>query len=168
MSAKKQLGELENKMKQRRKYRPQSRKRAAPPYVNTFLGWNYVQINLPFVFFGKWGYTGKYSGIEKRAESSSKAAPGIMVPIMACPLFFPWYFEQFLHWFFRPWHGKFYDGDGHTETYWLPAVLIVWGIYFNINVLYIELLYRCDISPVGAEWIYKFCWALILEVWNQF
>lgn len=153
-------------MKQRRKYRPQSRKRAAPPYANTFIGFNYVQLNLPFFIFGKWGYTGKFSGVKDRAKSSSKAAPGVMIPIMVVPLLFPWYFEQMLHRFFADLQFSFYKGDGHTETYWLPAVVVVWFIYAAINVAYLEILYQLEWSPVGAQWVFRWTIELVFRIWD--
>ncbi len=142
------------------------RKYGKPGYSNTFIGFNYVQLNLPFFCFGKWGYTGKLSGVQARAKSSSKAAPGVMIPIMVVPLLFPWYFEQMLHRFFADMHVKFYDGDGHSETYWLPAVVIVWVIYAGINVCYLEILYQLEWSPVGAKWVFEWTVKIIVAIWR--
>lgn len=153
-------------MKQRRKYRPQSRKRAAPPYANTFFGFNYVMLNLPFIWWGKVGFTGKLKGVQQRAESVSKPAPGILIPVMVCPLIMPWFIEQFILWLIEPFRARYYKGNGHTEAVNIAGAGVAWLIYALIWLGYLELAHQNGLSPVGAVWVLnKF--AIIAKIFVQ-
>ena len=127
-------------------------------YKNTLIGLNYVMLNIPFIWWGKMGFTAKFSGVKKRAKSVSDAMPGRAIPVMAVVLPFPWYFEQFMLWLLEGTRAKYYKGDGHTEALWFPGVIAAWLIQASINLVYLELLHQAGISPVGAAWGIK--WGL--------
>jgi hypothetical protein len=97
----------------------------------------YVMIFIPHFWVVKIGYTGTRRGINKRASSVSKAAPGIAIPVGAMILPFAWHTEQALHGLFGGLRWSFYKGDGHTETFLFPAhivVVVVWfGMWLNLK-----------------------------------
>lgn len=127
-------------------------------YKNTLIGLNYVLLNIPFVWWGKMGFSSTLSGVKKRAKSVSDDMPGWALPIMAVILPMPWYFEQFMLWLLEGARARYYKGDGHTEALWFPGVIVAWVIQYSINLFYLEILHQAGISPVGAVWAIK--WTL--------
>lgn len=133
------------------------------PYKYTLVGINYVMLNIPFIWWGKVGYTGRLKGVRQRSQSTSEAAPGILIPIMVCVLPLPWFIEQAMLKLLSPTRSRYYRGDGHTEAVNLAGVLAAWLIYACVWLLYIEIAYQYDLSPVGAMWVInKF--AILLKI----
>lgn len=133
------------------------------PYKYRILGFNYVLLNIPFLWWGKVGFTGKLKGVSRRAQSTSEAAPGILIPVMVCILPMPWFIEQAVLWLLSPFRAKYYRGDGHTEAVNFTGVLAAWLIYACVWLLYIEIAHQYDLSPVGAMWVInKF--AILLKI----
>lgn len=96
-----------------------------PPKTSLFFGFgiNYLMINFPFIIFCKYGYTGTHKGIGNRRKSVDKDMPGIPIPVFFVPTFFAYALEQWFHDQIRPLRANFYKGQGHTETYWIVAVI---------------------------------------------
>lgn len=122
-------------------------------YKYTPIGLNYVLLNVPFIWWGKVGFTGKLKGVRQRSQSTSDAAPGILIPIMVCVLPLPWFIEQAMLKLLSPTRSRYYRGDGHTEAVNLAGVLAAWLIYACVWLAYLEVAYQYDISPVGAVWV---------------
>lgn len=125
------------------------------PYKYTPIGFNYVMLNIPFIWWGKVGYTGRLKGVRQRSQSTSEAAPGILIPIMVCILPLPWFIEQGVLKLLSPTRSRYYRGDGHTEAVNIGGVLAAWLIYALIWLAYLELAYMYELSPVGAVWVLK-------------
>lgn len=123
------------------------------PYKYRLLGFNYVMLNLPFIWWGKVGFTGKLKGVRQRSQSTSDAAPGILIPVMVCPLIMPWFIEQFILWLIEPFRARYYKGDGHTEAVNIAGAGVAWLIYALIWLGYLELAYQNSLAPVGAVWV---------------
>jgi fatty acid desaturase len=49
--------------------------------------------------------------------------PGTPIPIFFVVTFFAYDIEQAFHGIMRPLRANFYKGSGHTETYWVLAVI---------------------------------------------
>lgn len=130
------------------------------PYKYRILGFNYVLLNIPFLWWGKVGFTGKLKGVGRRAQSTSEAAPGILIPVMVCILPAPWFIEQAVLWLLAPFRAKYYRGDGHTEAVNIGGVVVAWLLYGAIWLIYIEIAFQNGFSPVGAmevlEWVLFF------------
>lgn len=113
--------------KTRRPFKAQSKSRA---------GWVlYLMVHFPLVFFVKIGITGRTA--TARANDIDEAVWGVPIPV--CVVFVPgaYMWEQMLHRICRPIGVRFYDGDGASEWFLLPAaipavafMLFVWGLYF--------------------------------------
>lgn len=87
------------------------------------LGINYLLLNIPLVVFCKYGYTGLGVGVKKRAAGIDRDMPGLPFPIFFVVTFFAYDAEQWLHRLMKPLRADFYKGSGHTETYFVLAVL---------------------------------------------
>lgn len=135
-----------------------------PSYANRLIGVNYVFMNLPFIVIGKVGFSSLWSGVKKRAASTSKAAPGILIPIMICPLPFPWHVEQFMHWLIADCKVSYYKGDGHTEAVNIFGYGLAWLIYFSINLIYIEIAHRYGFLPFGAFDVLEFIFGVLNQL----
>lgn len=122
-------------------------------YKYRLIGFNYVLLNLPFVWWGKVGFTGKLKGVGRRAQSASKPAPGILIPVMVCILPMPWFIEQAVLWLLAPFRASYYRGDGHTEAVNIAGVAVAWLIYVAIWLAYLEIAYQNGLAPVGAMWV---------------
>ena len=98
------------------------------------IGVVYCLIYIPNVLAIKVGYTGVSVG--SRVKSVSAAVFGFVFPLGAFVLPFAWHVEQILHWLLRGLRWNFYNSEGHTETFVLPAhfivLPIVWfGMYLD-------------------------------------
>jgi len=111
-----------------------------PPFNTIGFGIVYVMIYFPAIWFVKIGYTGTRSGISKRAKSVSRSAPGIAIPVGFMVLPFAWHIEQFFHNLFGGLRSSFYKGDGHTETFFFPAhimIVIVWAVmWLELRIIF--------------------------------
>ena len=87
------------------------------------VGINYLLINVPLVVFCKYGYTGLDVGVKKRTAGINRDMPGFPIPIFFVITIFAFSFEQAFHNVMRPLRANFYKGSGHTETYWILAIL---------------------------------------------
>lgn len=86
-------------------------------------GWIvYLMVHFPFVWWWKIGTTGRSA--TARAEDIDEAVFGFPVPVFVVWMPGAYLFEQFLHRLCRGLHVDFYKGDGHTEWFWIPAVII--------------------------------------------
>ena len=95
----------------------------------------YLMLHIPFVFFVKIGITTKTAS--RRAAQINRAMFGFPVPIMV--IFVPNArgVEAAWHRLCADLSVRFYKGDGHTEWFWIPAgvpvfgvgVLYWWGLY---------------------------------------
>lgn len=83
----------------------------------------YLMINVPLLIFVKSGITG--STAKKRAKQVSEAAPGFAIPIFFVVTFFSYELEQWSHRTLKAINVRYYKGDGHTEWFLLPAVIII-------------------------------------------
>jgi hypothetical protein len=99
------------------------------------LGINYLLVNIPLVIFCKYGYTGLNVGVKKRTAGINKDMPGFPIPVFFVITFFAYDVEQAVHRLMKPLRANFYKGSGHTETYWVLALLpafcimvVLWGI----------------------------------------
>ena len=137
-----------------------SKRRKSKPF--TLPKFNFLGIGLVYVLWYlsrphvvKIGYTGTVSGVNKRAESVSRAAPGIAIPVAAMIMPFAWNIEQTAHFLFEGLRWDFYKGQGHTETFVFPAhisILIVWfGMYLNF---------------IAAKWLWFNCFSYIYNAYN--
>lgn len=104
--------------------RRRSKKPFALPKFN-FLGIGivYVLIYIPQIYAVKIGYTG--SSVGSRVRGTSKAVFGFTIPVFFMVIPLAWHTEQTLHWLLSPLRYDFYKGDGHTETFFLPAGFFV-------------------------------------------
>lgn len=102
----------------------------------------YLQLNIPFLFWVKIGYTGLFS-LKQRTRQVDKDTPGVLIPIPLVIVPGALYIEKQMH----RWLGKyapflkirFYRGDGKTEWYWFPAAILpvgfaaaTWYFYYLI------------------------------------
>ena len=98
-------------------------------------GWIlYLMANIPFFWLWKIGITG--GNVFKRAKAVDKDAPGVPVPVFFIVVPGAYFIEQALHGLFFQWRTNYYDGDGHTEWFKIPAapptflfMLFGWGVY---------------------------------------
>lgn len=107
------------------------------------LGINYLLLNVPFVVFCKYGYTGLNVGVQKRAAGIDKDMPGFPIPIFFVVTFFALDVEQWVHGLMKPLRANFYKGSGHTETYWFLAILPAFCIMCILWVLNGLIFYGC-------------------------
>lgn len=99
----------------------------------------YLMLNIPLVCFVKSGVTGIGVGTSKRAKQVDRAAPGVPFPIFFVPTF--WYkgFENWSHRRFAYLSAMYYEGDGHTEWFWLPVAVPVICVMSLIWYAYLVL-----------------------------
>ena len=113
------------------------------------IGINYLLINIPLLVFCKYGYTGLHVGVKKRTAGIGRAMPGFPFPIFFVITPFAYQIEQIVHWLFNPLRANFYKGDGHTETYFvlavIPALLIMCALW-AINIFIALFLWRIFVS----------------------
>lgn len=99
-------------------------------------------IHFPLVFFWKAGITGKTPG--KRARSIDSDMWGFPIPIMFTVIPFGAYrFEQVMKDLWEPFSVDFYDGDGHTEWFF-----IIGGILILTCVLIVNLMWFLAIAAI--------------------
>lgn len=110
-------------MSRRRKSKPFT----LPKFRFAGLGIVYLLIFIPQIWAVKVGYTGVSIG--SRVNGTSKAVFGFTFPIgfVVCP--FAWHVEQWMHRMMAGLRLDFYKGDGHTETFWIPAAAIAYPIF---------------------------------------
>lgn len=113
-------------------------KKFARPKTSLFLGLGivYLLIYFPQMWAVKVGYTG--SSIGSRVRGTSRAVFGFTVPVAFIIVPFAYQLEQTLHGLLRGLRINFYRGDGHTETFWLLAAILI--LPFFAVVWYVEYL----------------------------
>lgn len=123
------------------------RRKQHPPEYGTVV---YVMVNIPFFWWVKIGITKRSTG--HRAKGIDKPMPGFPLPIFAVPLPFAYQVEQWLHDVLRGLSFRFYSGDGSTEWFWLPAILVAIPVLSVLFVL--SLTFFFGIAFILACWIF--------------
>lgn len=123
------------------------RRKQHPPEYWTVV---YVMVNIPFFWWVKIGISKKKT--TTRAKSIDKPMPGFPLPIFAVPLPFAYQVEQWLHDVLRGLSFRFYSGDGSTEWFWLPAILVAIPVLSVLFVL--SLTFFFGIAFILACWIF--------------
>lgn len=92
-------------------------------------------VHFPFVWWWKFGITGRSA--TARANDIDEAVFGFPIPVFIVWMPGAYFLEQAMHGLCSTMRADFYRGDGHTEWFWFPAVLLflpvmllVWGLYF--------------------------------------
>lgn len=99
-------------------------------------GWVlYLMVHIPFIWWWKIGITGRTA--TARARDIDDAVFGFLIPVFFVVVPGAYFIEQFLHGICFGLKADFYKGDGHTEFFWFPAVIValpvmlfIWGCYF--------------------------------------
>ena len=126
-------------------------KLAALALIVLFLIWRgafgvvYILIYFPNILMCKVGFTKR--SVKSRVRGTSKAVFGFTVPVFFCIVPFPKAVEGVFHGLLGGLKMSFYKGDGHTETFVFPGVLIALALCFGVWM--VEIL-------------------IILKAWNSF
>ena len=83
----------------------------------------YLMVHVPFVWWWKIGITGKTA--KGRAKQVDRAVFGWPVVVMVVPIPGAYLIEQDLHRRFRWMNCRYYRGDGMSEWFWFPVILVV-------------------------------------------
>jgi len=83
----------------------------------------YLMVHFPFIWWWKIGITGKTA--KGRAKQVDRAVFGKPIVVMVVPIPGAYLIEQDLHRRFRWMNCRYYRGDGSTEWFWFPVILIV-------------------------------------------
>jgi len=83
----------------------------------------YLMVNFPLIVFWKIGITGKTA--KGRAKQVDRAVFGKPIVVMVVPIPGAYLIEQDLHRRFRWMNCRYYRGDGSTEWFWFPVVVVV-------------------------------------------
>lgn len=105
----------------------------------------YILNYIPQIWMCKVGFTKR--SIKSRVRGTSKAVFGFTVPVFFCIVPFPKAVEGVFHGLLGGLKRSFYKGDGHTETFVFPGVLIALALCFGVWM--VEIL-------------------IILKAWNSF
>lgn len=105
----------------------------------------YILNYVPKIWMCKVGFTKR--SVKSRVRSTSKAVFGFTVPVFFCVVPFPKAVEGIFHSLLGGLNKRFYKGDGHTETFIFPGIVIALALCFG--VWYLEIV-------------------LILKAWNSF
>ena len=117
-------------------------KLAALALIVLFLIWRgvfgvvYILNYVPKIWMCKVGFTKR--SVKSRVRSTSKAVKGFTVPIFFCIIPFPKELEGFIHDQINGLKKRFYKGDGSTETFIFPAIVI--AVIYLIGVWMVEIL----------------------------
>lgn len=128
-------------------------------------GWIlYLMVHFPAVIFWKIGITGRSA--TARAADIDEAVWGCPIPVCIVVIPGAYGVEQWLHKVCGFMSVDFYKGDGHTEWFWFPAVLIalpvmlaIWGVYFFLigcAMKWDAFGWYVDFLKVLAVWIVDF------------
>lgn len=109
------------------------------------IGVVYILVYIPQIWMCKVGYTRR--SVKARVRGTSKAVFGFTLPVLFCIVPFPRFFEGLFHSLLAPLNRRFYKGDGHTETFIFPGILIA-------------------LALMAGVWIGEIL--LILKAWNSF
>ena len=126
-------------------------KLAALALIVLFLIWRgafgvvYILNYIPQIWMCKVGFTKR--SVKSRVRSTSKAVFGFTVPVFFCIVPVPKAVEGIFHSLLGGLNKRFYKGDGHTETFIFPGIVIALALCFG--VWYLEIV-------------------LILKAWNSF
>ena len=121
-------------------------------------GWLlYLMIGVPWFWWVKIGITHVSIGAFKRAFSVGKAFVGFPFPIMFVPIPGAYGVEQWLHRVLAPLSCRFYRGDGASEWYWLPVIVVVLPVMLLIVSMYLvcfDMALGTAIYPVVSGWFF--------------
>ena len=109
------------------------------------IGLVYILLYIPQLWMCKVGFTKR--SIKSRVRGTSKAVFGFTVPVFFCIVPFPKAVEGVFHSLLGGLKMSFYKGDGHTETFVFPGILIALALCFGVWM--VEIL-------------------IILKAWNSF
>ena len=103
----------------------------------------YLMVHFPYLWWWKIGITGRTA--TARAKDIDEAMFGFPVPVLIVWVPGAYIVEQWLHSVCRGMRADFYSGDGHSEWFWVPAILFalpvmlaIWGLYFYLVSLCME------------------------------
>lgn len=113
--------------------------------VSGAFGVVYILNYIPQIWMCKVGFTKR--SIKSRVRGTSKAVFGFTVPVFFCVVPFPKAVEGVFHSLLGGLNKRFYKGDGHTETFIFPGILIALALCFGVWM--VEIL-------------------IILKAWNSF
>lgn len=95
----------------------------------------YLMVHFPLICFWKIGITGV--GAVNRAIGIDKAVFGMPIPIFIAWIPGAYFIEQALHAVCGLLNVRFYSGDGESEWFWFPCIVIalpvmlsIWGGWF--------------------------------------
>lgn len=112
----------------------------------------YLLWNFPFIWIVKIGITGR--GVWNRCRAVDKEDPGITFPIFWVNVPFAYQLEQFIFKICKSLNLQYknFGGTGHTERFWVPAILV----YFPIAIGALVLYYTFNLLIVAAIffWLY--------------
>ena len=119
---------------------------AALALIVLFLIWRgafgvvYILNYIPQIWMCKVGFTKR--SVKSRVRGTSKAVFGFTVPVFFCIVPFPKAVEGVFHGLLGGLKRSFYKGDGHTETFIFPGILIALALCFGVWYLEIVLIFK--------------------------
>lgn len=108
----------------------------------------YILNYVPQIWMCKVGFTRR--SIKSRVRGTSKAVFGFTLPVFFCVVPFPKAVEGVFHSLLGGLKRSFYKGDGHTETFVFPGILIALALCFGVWYFEIVIILKAWNSLLTA------------------